>query len=191
MVIYPFREHHPVRTCSKVLTDYKSYKKYLVKDFNRRCGYTDCPDWWFGGKTHFHIDHFLPHSNPAHFHLKHSYSNLIYACSFINGVKSNKEGDFLDPCANDYNLHFYRNELGEIIPRPESKYALFMYEELKLGLKRYSLIWLLTKLDKQMSVLGEKLKNLSEKDKRLEILELRNELLDEYQKYNTYLRQDN
>lgn len=187
MPTFPFREHHPVRTCNKVLVDYSYYKKYLVKDFNRRCGYTDCPDWWFGGKNHFHIDHFLPHSNPKHFHLKHSYSNLIYACSFINGAKSNKEGDFLDPCDTDYNLHFERNELGKIIPKSQS--ALFMHKELKLYLKRYSLIWLLDELEKKISILGEKIKDLSEATNRLEVLELRNELFDEYEKYKTYLRE--
>jgi hypothetical protein len=134
MITYPFREHHPVRTCSKVFKDYKSYKKYLVTDFKRRCGYTDSPDWWFGGKSHFHIDHLLPHSNPKHLHLKHRYSNLIYACSFINGAKSNKEGDFLDPCDTDYNLHFERNELGEIISK--SKSALFEKIQFDLAIRK-------------------------------------------------------
>ncbi len=190
MITYPFREHHPVRTCSKVFTDYTRYKKYLVVDFKNRCGYTDCPDWWFGGKSHFHIDHFLPHSNPKHLHLKHTYSNLVYACSFVNGAdaKSNKEGDFLDPCDTDYNLHFERNEFGEIIPN--SKSALFMQKELKLYLKRYSLIWLLDKLEMKISLLGEKLRDLPERYNRLEILELRNELFDEYENYKTYLRKE-
>ena len=53
-----FRYNSPARTCVKIYTNYRSFKQYLAADFNSRCGYTDCPDFWFGGKNNFHIDHF-------------------------------------------------------------------------------------------------------------------------------------
>ena len=80
-----FRNQTPVRTFTKTYKRYRSYKIYLAKDFNYRCGYTDCPDFWFGGKNTFHIDHFKPFSkNPT---LETDYSNLVYACRACNNSK--------------------------------------------------------------------------------------------------------
>ena len=44
-----FRNEHPKRTFEKTYAKYGSYKPHLAKDFFNRCGYTDCPDFWFGG----------------------------------------------------------------------------------------------------------------------------------------------
>lgn len=148
-----FRKKNPVRTCTQVYKDYKSFKEDLVKDFNNRCGYTDCPDFWFGGSRTFHIDHFKPHSKYPE--LKTSYSNLVYSCSYVNIAKSDIDNQhFLDPCDNDYNEHFRRNSNGSIIPI--SVEARIMYNELKLYLIRYQVIWMLDeikgKLDKLIEI---------------------------------------
>ena len=54
-----FRSSHPQRTYSGPRkTNYQSYREQLARDFNHRCGYTDCRDmWWAGGVQ---IDHFAP-----------------------------------------------------------------------------------------------------------------------------------
>ena len=41
----------------------QSYKKYLIDDFNQRCGYCDAQDYLMGGWRNFHIDHFKPQNN--------------------------------------------------------------------------------------------------------------------------------
>ena len=54
----PLRQRVPERTCTKTYKSYRSFKKDLRKDFNRRCGYCDDHDdgFWRG----FQIDHFIP-----------------------------------------------------------------------------------------------------------------------------------
>ena len=56
----PFRHIAPQRTCTKKKANYNAYKDFLAEDLNHRCGYTDCADYWFGGKRCFQIDHFKP-----------------------------------------------------------------------------------------------------------------------------------
>lgn len=149
-----FREFAPKRTYSgEELTDYRNYKDFLEKDFNQRCGYTDCHQYWFGGKINFQIDHFRPISKyPS---LKTEYSNLVYSCSYVNRAKSNDDGNYLDPCNSDYNKHFYRDTLGNIYPKSESESAKYMYSKLKLYLKRYGVIWMLERLYDKKELLKE------------------------------------
>jgi len=127
-----FRNTPPKRTCTKSYASYRSYKSYLADDFNSRCGYTDCPDFWFGGKKTFHIDHFKP----------------------------NDEGNYIDPCDIDYNTHFERDIDGSIIPISDE--AHFMFKKLKLNMKRYQIIWMLDNIYikmKKVKVLFDKEKN--------------------------------
>lgn len=157
-----FRNHIPIRKYSKNYSTYTSYKKYLAEDFNYRCGYTDCPDFWFGGKANFHIDHFIPWKNhldqPS---LKTDYSNLVYCCSYVNILKSNDETNYLDPCQVDYNEHFFRNISGQIKPNTESVAANYMYSKLKMYMSRYQIIWMLDNLFDKL----ESLSNAMEKTK--------------------------
>ncbi|MDR2650705.1 MAG: HNH endonuclease [Prevotellaceae bacterium] len=149
----PFRETIPQRTYTKTHSNYRDYKPYLAKDFNYRCGYTDCSDFWFGGKNNFHIDHFVPwkkHITDKP-HLKTDYSNLVYCCSYVNILKSDDEGIYIDPCNEDYNQHFQRDDDGAIIPLTTN--AKYMYNKLKLYLERYRIIWLLDQLDNKMDKL--------------------------------------
>jgi hypothetical protein len=149
----PFREIAPKRTYNGKHSEYRDYKSYLAKDFNRKCGYTDCSDFWFGGKNNFHIDHFIPWSKHMADkpHLKTDYANLVYCCSYVNIAKSNDEGTYLDPCNEDYNQHFQREDNGTIVPLTDR--AKYMYNKMKLYLERYSIIWMLDQLDCKMNKL--------------------------------------
>lgn len=156
MMTQKFRIKAPTRTCQEKYKVYGRYKPYLAKDFNNRCGYTDCPDFWFGGVGNFHIDHFIPwKKHPAKPSLKTDYNNLVYCCSYVNILKSDDETAYLDPCNVDYNNHFSRSSYGEIQPNKGSAEAVYMYGKLKLYLKRYQIIWMLEKIFEKM----EQIKN--------------------------------
>lgn len=178
-----FRNSSPKRTYSgKELSNYRSYKKYLITDFKSRCGYTDCLDFWFGGKDNFQIDHFIPKSKSPK--LEIDYSNLVYSCSYVNRAKSDDVGNYIDPCDVDYNEHFYRDELGNIYPNEHSDSAKYMYIKLKLYLKRYSIIWILDQLEQRMF----KLQEIIETTKNAEAKELLVEITMKYNNHKRYLR---
>lgn len=181
----PFRENTniPVRAYNgPELTNYRNYKPHLRTDFKKRCGYTNCIDDWFGGAITFQIDHFLPQSK--HPTLKTKYSNLIYSCSYVNRAKSCDEGNYLDPCDEDYNKHFYRNTNGEITPVATSAKAKYMHRRLKLYLKRYSIIWTLEQLEQKM----ETLKTLMESKDDDAVQKLFIKITIKYMEYKKYLR---
>ena len=151
-----FRDKQPARTYTGMHKNYRNYKDPLQNDFNHRCGYTDCPDCWFGGRVNFHIDHFFPwkkHPNPEQ--AKIDYSNLVYCCSYVNILKSDDTGEYLDPCNVDFNDHFYRDEFGNIWPFDHSDAAKHMHKKMQLYLSRYGIIWTLDKLEAKISLLTE------------------------------------
>lgn len=152
-----FRTTAPKRTCNKKYSNYRKYKSHLRSDFNKRCGYTNCPDFWFGGPSAFHIDHFKPTSKYPE--LESEYSNLVYCCSYINILKSNDEGGYLDPCDTDYNKHFERDNEGYIYPKKDSKKAAYMYHTLQMYLRRYQIIWLLDELTQRIDKLDDIIDN--------------------------------
>lgn len=155
----PFREVPPKRSyAGEKLSDYRRYKDFLAQDFENRCGYTYCLDFWFGGKTNFQIDHFKPKSKFPD--LETDYNNLVYSCSFVNRAKSDDVGSYIDPVDEDYNTHFYRDELGNIYPKAESESARYMYIRLKLYLKRHSIIWMLDQLEQKMFLLQKLIEEL-------------------------------
>ena len=181
-----FRNHTPIRTCTKEYKNYRKYKPYLAIDFKNKCGYTDCSDFWFGGMNTFHIDHFKPFSkNPI---LETDYSNLVYCCSYVNILKSDDEGNYLDPCSVDFNLHFQRNSDGSIIPVSTSPQANYMYNKLRLYISRYSIIWKLDEIFIRLEKLKEKIRNekntLIENDLRI----LHSKLAEEFTDYLKYLK---
>lgn len=173
-----FRYKQPCRTCDKHYSNYRSYKKYLAQDFFNRCGYTDCSDFWFGGITTFHIDHFLPWSK--HPELKNDYKNLVYCCSYVNILKSDEIGDYIDPCNEDYNKHFERDKMGAIIPI--TKKAKYMYKQMKMSLERYRLIWMLDKIEEKMTRLRLLLKTNKSPEKIDDYLKL-SYIYEDYKKY--------
>lgn len=184
-----FRDHFPKRTFLKEYKNYRDYKQPLANDFSNRCGYTNCPDLWFGGMDNFHIDHFIPWKKyPNTPNLKIDYSNLVYSCSYVNISKSNDEGQYLDPCNEDYNKHFSRDFYGKIVPNKDSAKAIYMYKKLKLYLRRYQVIWMLDNLESKLQELL-KIKNSAKLaiDQTNELNTMIIELVEEYFKYRKYL----
>jgi hypothetical protein len=163
----------------------------LSKDFEHRCGYTDCPDFWFGGKGNFHIDHFIPWKNyPAKPELKTDYTNLVYTCSYVNIIKSNDEGDYIDPCDTDFNLHFSRDNIGNIVPLPNSKAGNYMYKHLKLYMLRYQIIWMLDNLYQKMGKLKNAIEATPDGDLKNGLLITQGELSNLFLDYLGYLRKN-
>lgn len=168
--MHPFRTDTPKhRQHRKVCKNYKSYKKTLRIDFKNRCGY--CNDLDFNRIRNYVIDHFVP-QNPkgwSHRILPNKYLNLIYACPFCNGAKSNKwptldstkpnDGSigFIKPTTKHYSKVFRRNNEGVIIVHKSHPLGQYIHEELELGLDIHSLNW--------------KFEKIFEQEKNLEILE--------------------
>jgi hypothetical protein len=151
-----FRQLAPVRTFTRPYTNYLRYKKPLSKDFNCRCGYTDVHHIWFGGIRNFQIDHFKPHSIALYSHLKHEYSNLVYTCSLVNRAKWDDDSPYyLDPCNDDLNLHFYRDQNGNICVREGSVHGQYMYKKMKLYLRCYGTIWTLEQIQNRLDKMSE------------------------------------
>lgn len=183
-----FRVKAPVRTCDKSFTVYGRYKSYLKEDFYSRCGYTDSPDFWFGGSSNFHIDHFIPwKKHPTQPDLKTDYNNLVYSCSYVNILKSDDETAYLDPCNVNYNDHFYRDKIGNILPKKNSIQAKYMYDKLKLYMKRYQIIWMLENIFNKMEMLRQAIKSIPEEDKKIELQILMAELACIMLDYKNYL----
>lgn len=160
----------PVRsyTGEKWITN-TTNKKYLAIDFNHRCAYCDDLDSAYGGQASYDVEHFAPKGKFPQ--LKYTYDNLLYACRFCNTSKSDDwpsdsssinvvgECGYIDPCTDEYYKHldrddntgciYYKTELGK-----------YMYEHLKLYLKRHSAIFMVEKLYKKR----EELKDSIEKD---------------------------
>lgn len=188
-----FRFDKPERTCDKQYADYRQYKEYLAKDFNNKCGYTDCSHFWFGGKKNFHIDHFIPWKKnfATRPDLKTSYSNLVYACSYVNILKSDDDSNnFLDPCDNDLNEHFTRDPYGQIIPNPQSTQANYMYSKLKLYLSRYRIIWMLDRLTEKIETLKSIQQGPNDKGMNAKIEGLLNDLYKHHYEYLQYLKSE-
>lgn len=202
-----FRNNHPTRTYTGVQkSHYTEYKNELRKDFNFRCGYTDCLDIWWGDG--FHIDHFSPRKPNIADPVKlgkftareHLYTNLIYACPQVNRAKGNDwasddpdvctVGDkgYFDPCAVDFNIYFERLNAGGIVPK-DHPIARYMWIKLKLYLKRYEIYWRLEQifdgLDELISLKNKlELPDTIKEDVSNQIVEL----TEEYMKYFKYLQ---
>lgn len=126
----------------------KTNKKYLKKDFHGRCAYCGDSDSVGMSARHFQVDHFVPKEKFPN--LKWEYTNLMYACEFCNGAKSDywagespdqnivdNEG-IVSPCCAEYDSHICRSENGAIVPL--SIIGQFMYKKLKLYLRRHHLL---------------------------------------------------
>lgn len=176
---YQFRTIAPIRKYKGQKADYHAYKNELAKDFNHRCGYTDCQDHWFGGQRTFQIDHLRPASKYPD--IKSDYNNLVYCCSYVNRAKWDDDSpNYLDPCDNDYNLHFERNSQGNIVGKTiQGKY---MVEHMGLSLDRYAIMWNLERLELRIDKL------LSLADENPKIKSTLADLLQAYLDYEKSLR---
>lgn len=151
------QKQKPSRSCAKVYADYKSFKPYLVVDFNNRCGYCDSHDKFFGGLKNFQIDHFKPHSISAFASLKHEYKNLVYSCQSCNRAKSNKWKDsdgFIDPCDENYGNFILRDSTGKIKYNGTAQ-GKFIYSNLNLFLRRHELLWSIERLEEQREIINK------------------------------------
>lgn len=190
------RNKLPVRSCNKVYSNYRSYKPYLIQDFNNRCGYCDDFDGWVGGEGTYHIDHFAPKSRFSA--LENDYNNLVYACSFCNRFKSDDWPSddhtishvdsigYIDPCDSNYMILFHRDTYGNI--KPNNELAQYMHKKLQLFLSRHRIIWNLTRIKNklnEMRPLLEDYKHDTEKYSRIKDLYFT--LSMEFQDYLDYL----
>lgn len=158
----------PKRTCTDKFSNYRKYKDPIQGDFGKKCGYCDDLDFYMGGKSGYHIDHFKPKKHYPD--LETEYSNLVYSCPFCNIAKSDKWRDkegFIDPCLADYDEHLYRDDQGKIChssPRGE-----YIYRNLKLSLRRHQVIWLVEKLERQKIEVKSQIELLKDDDSLLEM----------------------
>lgn len=160
-----FRDIDPVeRSSPKKVSRHSEYKQDLKVDFNFRCGYCNDSDHWTGGWRFFQIDHFIPRKylvsiSPI------EYTNLIYSCFFCNNSKRAKwpskdenipifqnEG-FVNPRNPEYKEHLCRDRFGNIIHK--TAIGKYMIRELKLNLKRHSIIWNLERIEENLSQIEE------------------------------------
>lgn len=156
-----FRNETPHRSKVKPLKRYNEYKDNLRIDFGKRCGYCTDNDLFLGARG-YQIDHFAPKSKFGLVESEriNSYGNLVYSCPFCNRAKSNDwrtesmdqslddNGDgYLDPCSDEYESLFKRDEVGRIVPM--NRTGQYMYHHLKLYLIRHQIIFLVSKLDEQ------------------------------------------
>ena len=152
---HPFRDKTPSRRIDiPKKNNYQHYKDELRKDFNNRCGYCNDPEGL--RNTFYEIDHFIPKTLLTIDEYS-NYENLVFACRYCNNSKRDKwptnnrdksnngrEG-FIDPCSEEYDKLFERNNMGEIIPK--SDIGKWIYRELKLYLYRHSLLWQIEKIE--------------------------------------------
>ena len=155
----------PIRsyTGEKWITN-RTNKKYLAIDFKHRCAYCDDLDSIYGGERTYDVEHFAPKEKFPE--LEFTYDNLLYACTYCNNSKSNDwpsddsavcvvgERGYIDPCKKEYYNHLDRDEdTGRIQYR--SELGKYMYNHLKLYLKRHEIIYMLDKLQTKIKQLEE------------------------------------
>ena len=189
----PFRdkdnipEHQKDR---KECEHYSSYLDSLERDFKKRCGY--CNDINSYKIRSFTIDHFVPR-NPKDFthDIKPNfYFNLVYSCNYCNSSKSNKwptknaaianngkEG-FVNPTDSAYDNLFYRDIDGAILPLNGNSLSVYIINELNLKNPIHSLMW---RLEKLVYLTDKVIIQFNETNNK-ELIEIKNELLEEYYK---------
>lgn len=147
-----------------------SNKKRLAEDFGHRCAYCDDLDSYGGGYATYHVDHFAPKKKFDA--LKFVYENLLYSCPYCNIAKSNtwvgttstenvvNNCGFVDPCCDEYYTHLGRDHDGSI--KPLTTLGGYMHKNLKLYLKRHSIIYNLDYIKGQRSELQKKIQQKKE-----------------------------
>lgn len=127
----------------------RTYKKYLMVDFKHKCAYCGDLDSISCGSRFYDVEHFAPKEKfPER---EFIYDNLLYACPYCNGSKSDKwvsndadinvigDEGFVDPCAKEYDLQLDRDSDGKIFAKTEL--GKYMIKELNLYLKRHEIIY--------------------------------------------------
>lgn len=123
------------------LRNYRSFKRYLRRDFKYRCGYCTVHEGEYhaGGVKSFCVEHFRPRNRFPE--LECVYDNLYYACRHCNENKGTHwpseellraDFRFLDPCAEDYyDIHINVNTDGRL--EPNSNPARYTTEHIRLN----------------------------------------------------------
>ncbi|MEK4487653.1 HNH endonuclease [Psychrobacillus sp. FSL H8-0484] len=156
----------PIRSLTgEVWRTNKMNKKKLAEDFDNKCAYCDDLDIYSGGYNVYHVEHFAPKDKFKE--LEFTYENLLYSCPYCNISKSNKwvgstfkenvvgEQGFVDPCTDEYYIHLGRDEHGNIVYR--TLLGQYIYEELKLFLKRHRILCNLEKIRLKKNLLKAKI----------------------------------
>lgn len=157
----PLRNKTPKRRDIQTqVATWRDHKADLKIDFDSRCAYCDAFDGY--RHTYFEVDHFIPKSffRPLGNITDTQYSNLVYSCKFCNNIKLNKwpsksetifndgKTGFVDPCDDEYDKHFYRNDDGAIMWASElGKWMhtiAFKFDERERGIR---LLWNLQRLN--------------------------------------------
>lgn len=137
-------------------------KKYLAIDFKHRCAYCDDLDNISNGSKTYSVEHFAPKAKFPH--LRYTYDNLLYSCSYCNTAKSDDwpsdspsknvvgECGYIDPCKEEYYDQLDRDDKTGCI-YPKTELGKYMYEHLRLYLKRHSIIFMVEKLDEKRNQL--------------------------------------
>lgn len=158
----------------------------IVK-FHHRCGYCNARDAL--KITYFEIDHFIP-KDILTIYKDTDYCNLVYACRSCNNSKRkhwptndekishNGVEGWIDPCDQDYNRQFGREENGEI--KPITELGEWMYTHLKLYKPQHAILWNIEQLDNMINEL-EVL--IDDQD-----IALKEELLNLYREYRAYIK---
>ena len=139
-------------------------KKHLALDFKHRCAYCDDLDSMYSGKETYAVEHFAPKEKFPQ--LRYTYDNLLYSCSFCNGAKNDDwpsddpkinvvgERGYIDPCDEEYYKHLDRDEnTGKIIYK--TPLGEYMFNHLKLYLKRHEILYMMDKLLAKIDQLKE------------------------------------
>jgi uncharacterized protein (TIGR02646 family) len=82
---YPKIRHRRVYS-PRVFQHYRSYKRWLQREFRRVCVYCREPDT-YSRNLNFGVDHYRPKSIPRFATLECDYTNLYYCCSSCNSRK--------------------------------------------------------------------------------------------------------
>ena len=110
-------------------------KKFLSKDFNRKCAYCKIREGDLAGPESFEKDHFFPIAKGG----KDDYENLYYSCVSCNG-KAGKSDTWsqtlLDPCKDDiwnylYTQGYEIKEFPRILARPPVEPTDFTYRDIR------------------------------------------------------------
>lgn len=175
-----------------------SNKKYLVNDFEHRCAYCDDLDSIsVGGCEQYHVEHFAPKEKFPE--LKFQYDNLLYACPYCNRSKNddwpsddpsvNVVGNqgYIDPCTKEYYKHLDRDEeTGNIIFKTEL--GKYMYNKMKLYLRRHSVIYMMDKLylkqcELQNLINEDRNNGKNTREKEVILQSIKKEFFDYYSEY--------
>lgn len=188
--MYPFRKNTPKRReNAKERKNYRSHKNDLKEDFNGRCGY--CDDTDFFKIRSFAIDHFVPKTPKDFTHdIEPSYYfNLVYACNFCNGAKSNKwitkdasihndgKQGFVEPTSEEYTQLFKRDTDGAIVCNGINKnLSQYIIGELKLWYPVHRITWKLEKLNELEKNVSIEIQRLENSPLKTELVAMQNEI---------------